>query len=556
MLMSTHVDVRGVADVPHRRQQSKTDNKGGLMLVKTAKRVRNAVIFVALVVAVGLLAFYVTGRHGMEHIHEDADRRLEGFSNALFAPTDKYSYLPDVVANHPIVIEALLDKRDPARQARANAFLDRLNAAAKTATIYVTDDDGMTIAASNWQHPEIFAGRSFSFRPYFIDAIRAGTGRFYGLGTLTFAPGYYISHHIKQGSNVLGVAVVKIDLTNLDEKWDREHGEMTVSDANGVMFLSSRKDWKYQPTQPLQRDAMEKLVRTRQYEGVLKEALSIVTVKTLGPDARVVKVAEPVKNQDGQQWISYLVKSRRLPEADWTIDAYIPLKAHQTRAIRSGMITGGAFAFVLLLILYLRQTSLRIKERERSRAALEGANQQLEVKNRELQSVSDALHRISITDDLTSTYNRRFFFESLTKLMSAAKRHGTPLSIIMIDVDNFKQINDSYGHPVGDEVLQGLAGTCHEALREADVFARFGGEEFIVALPDTDAHAAREVAERLRLAAMSEPVDAGGVRVCVTISCGISQYRPSDVTIQEMIKRADQALYSAKNSGRNQVVVN
>jgi two-component system C4-dicarboxylate transport sensor histidine kinase DctB len=90
-----------------------------------------------------------------------------------------------------------------------------------------------------------------------------GTGRFYGLGTVTIAPGYYISHHIKQGPNVLGVAVVKIDLTNLDEKWDREHGEMTVSDANGVIFLSSRKDWKYQPTQPLQQDTMEKLVRTR-----------------------------------------------------------------------------------------------------------------------------------------------------------------------------------------------------------------------------------------------------------------------------------------------------
>ncbi|MEN3297706.1 MAG: hypothetical protein V7642_6959 [Burkholderiales bacterium] len=525
------------------------------MLVKTAKRIRNAVIFVAVVIPVGLLAFYVSGRQGMEQIHEDAERRLDGFSNALFAPTDKYSYLPDVVANHPIVIDALLDKGHPARLARANAFLDRLNTTAKTATIYVTDDHGLTIAASNWHHSQSFVGNNFSFRPYFVDAMRTGTGRFYGLGTVTIAPGYYISHHIKQGPNVLGVAVVKIDLTNLDEKWDREHGEMTVSDANGVIFLSSRKDWKYQPTQPLQQDTMEKLVRTRQYEGVLKEPLFIVTMNTLGADARIVKVAEPIKNRDGRQWISYLVKSRRLPEADWTINVYIPLQANQVRAIRTGVATSGAFAFVLLLVLYLRQASLRIKERERSRAALEGANQQLEVKNRELQSVSDTLHRISITDDLTSAYNRRFFFECLTKLMSAAKRHGTPLSIIMIDVDNFKQINDSHGHPVGDEVLQRLAGTCHEALREADVFARFGGEEFIVALPDTDEHRAREVAERLRLAAMSEAVDTGAGRVRVTISSGISQYQPSDNTIQDMIKRADEALYSAKKSGRNQVVV-
>jgi diguanylate cyclase (GGDEF)-like protein len=525
------------------------------MLVKTGKRVRNAAIFIATVVAVGFLSFYLSSRHGMEYIHEDAERRLDSFSSALFAPTDKYSYLPNLVANHPVVIEALLDKRSPARQARANTLLEQLNATAKTATIYITDDHGLTIASSNWQHPQTFVGHNFSFRPYFLDAMRVGTGRFYGMGTVTFAPGYYISHQIRHGSALLGVAVVKVDLTNFDEKWDRDNGEITVSDANGVIFLSSRKAWKYQPTRALEQDVMEKLIRTRQYEGVLKEPLRMLSIDTLRPDARIVEIAQPMKNQEGQERISYLVKSRRLPDADWTINLFIPLKANAARAIRSGMITAGVFAFVLLLFLYLHQAAGRIKERERSRAALEGANHQLEIKNRELQFISDTLHRISITDHLTGAYTRRFFFESLTKLMSAAKRHGTALSIIMIDVDNFKHINDSYGHPVGDAVLQTLAASCREELREADVFARFGGEEFIVALPDTDERAAREVAERLRLAAMTRPVDTVDVLVRVTISSGISQFRPTDDTIEEMIKRADQALYAAKNSGRNQVVV-
>jgi two-component system C4-dicarboxylate transport sensor histidine kinase DctB len=531
------------------------DYKGGFMFVKTAKRVRNAGIFVATVVAAGLLSFYLSTRLGMEQIHADAERRLDSFSSALFTPTDKYSYLPNVVANHPVVIEALIGKRDPESQARVNAFLEQLNATAKTATIYIIDDHGLTIASSNWQHPQTFVGTNFSFRPYFLDAMRVGTGRFYGMGTITFAPGYYISHAIKRGSAVLGVAVVKVDLTNLDEKWDRDYGEVTVSDANGVIFLSSRKDWKYQPSRPLERDIMEKLIRTRQYEGVLREPLSIVTVESLAPDAHVVEVVQRRGNQKGQERVSYFLHSRSLPGADWTINVFMPLKANEGRAIRSGIIAAGACAFVLLLFLYLRQAAGRIKERDRSRAALVGANQQLEMKNHELQYISDTLHRISITDHLTGAYTRRFFFESLTKLMSAAKRHGTPLSIIMIDVDNFKHINDSYGHPAGDEVLQTLAANCREALREADVFARFGGEEFIVALPDTDERAAQEVAERLRLAAMAQPVDTGDVLVRVTISSGISQYRPTDVTIEDMIKRVDQALYAAKNSGRNQVVV-
>jgi diguanylate cyclase (GGDEF)-like protein len=300
---------------------------------------------------------------------------------------------------------------------------------------------------------------------------------------------------------------------------------------------------------------MDKLIRTRQYEGVLKEPLPIVTVSVLGKDARIVQVAQPTKIREGLENISYLVQSRRLPDADWTIDVFVPLKANQMRAMLNGTIVAGAFAFLLLLVLYLHQAAGRIKERERSRAELEGANQQLEIKNRELQTISDTLHRISITDHLTGAYTRRFFFETLTKLMASAKRHGTPLSIIMIDVDNFKPINDSFGHPVGDEVLQVLASNCREALREADIFARFGGEEFIVALPETDERAAREVAERLRLAAMAQPVDAGDVFIHVTISSGIAQYRPTDITIEELIKRADQALYAAKNSGRNQVVV-
>jgi diguanylate cyclase (GGDEF)-like protein len=525
------------------------------MCVITAKRVRNAIVFIAAVVAAGALAFYLSSRHGMDHIHEDAERGVDSFSSALFAPTDKYSYLPNLVANHPAIIDALIGKGDVVRQAKANHFLEHLNVTAKTDTIYITNDRGLTIAASNWQDRQSFIGKDFSFRPYFLDAMRAGTGQFYGMGTVTFSPGYYISHEIKQGTIVLGVAVVKLDLTNLDERWDRSNGEITVSDANGVIFLSSRKDWKYQPTRLLDADIMDKLIRTRQYEGVLKEPLSIVTIAALGKDARIVEVAQPKETREGQDRIPYLVKSRRLPGADWTIDVFVPLKANQLRAMRIGAIVAGAFAFALLLVLYLHQTAGRIKERERSRAALEGANQQLEMKNRKLQTISDTLHRISITDHLTGAYTRRFFFESLTKLMATARRHGTPLSIIMIDVDNFKPINDSFGHPVGDEVLQLLASNCREALREADVFARFGGEEFIVALPDTDERAAREVAERLRMATMTQPVDSGQVYIHITISCGIAQYRSTDLTIEGLIKRADQALYAAKNSGRNQVVV-
>jgi diguanylate cyclase (GGDEF)-like protein len=525
------------------------------MLVKSARGVHNVIFFITLVLVAGYLAFVVSTQRSMNALHQDADRRLDAFGAALSAPADKYSYLPEVIASHPFVVEALLHKDDPVRLEKANTFLEQLRAAADTITIYITDEEGFAIASSNWRRRESPLGGNFAFRPYFEDAMKKGAGRFYGMGTRSVAPGFYLSHEIRNGAEVIGVAVIKVELIDLDVKWDRGSGDMTVTDGNGIIFLSSRKEWKYQPMHPLDSGTADTLAKTRQYDGVLKKPLPIRITQSLGKHTRIAEVAQPREHEEGEERAAYLVQSRELAGSDWSLNLFIPLQPVNARALRAAAIVTGTLSFLLMLFLYLHQARSRARERDRSRLALEGANEQLEMKNRELQSVSDALRRISITDHLTEAYTRRFFLESLAKLMSAARRHGTPLSIIMMDVDNFKQINDTYGHPVGDTVLQTLATVCMIELREADVFARFGGEEFIIALPDADEHAAHEVAERLRLAVMGLPIDTADALVHVTISSGISQYRESDPGIDNMIKRADQALYAAKKCGRNQVAV-
>jgi two-component system C4-dicarboxylate transport sensor histidine kinase DctB len=124
---------------------------------------------------------------------------------------------------------------------------------------------------------------------------------------------------------------------------------------------------------------------------------------------------------------------------------------------------------------------------------------------------------------------------------------------MMIDVDHFKQINDLHGHLAGDKILLTLACLYTEEMREADVLARFGGEEFIVALPHTDAPAARIVAERIRTKVMNHSLEIDGETVRATISVGISQHRPNEESIKEAIQRADKALYQAKKGGRNRV---
>lgn len=156
------------------------------------------------------------------------------------------------------------------------------------------------------------------------------------------------------------------------------------------------------------------------------------------------------------------------------------------------------------------------------------------------------------TDTLTGIANRRIFLESLGAAISFAQRHQTPLSIIMADLDDFKCVNDTFGHNAGDQVLQAFATLLMKNSREEDLAVRFGGEEFIMMLPGTGAEEAAVLGERLRGDWQEMTLTSFSIRV--TASLGVAAYQPGD-TVDGFIERADQALYDAKMMGKNQVVV-
>ncbi|MBZ4681131.1 sensor domain-containing diguanylate cyclase [Thermodesulfobacterium sp.] len=162
--------------------------------------------------------------------------------------------------------------------------------------------------------------------------------------------------------------------------------------------------------------------------------------------------------------------------------------------------------------------------------------------------LEEALYWNSITDPLTRLFNRRFIATVLENLKEKASETKQTFSVIIIDIDNFKRINDLYGHDVGDEVLKVLAETFRGQLREQDIVGRWGGEEFIVVLPETDLKNAVLVAEKLRKAV--EDLEIGIHRLKITISLGVSEYKLEE-EISNLIKRADSALYLAKRSGKN-----
>ncbi len=189
-----------------------------------------------------------------------------------------------------------------------------------------------------------------------------------------------------------------------------------------------------------------------------------------------------------------------------------------------------------------------VRARVRHQLQLHYMTGQLKRANAELQQLADR-------DPLTDIFNRRRFMELADSARALSRRNRNPLSLIMLDVDHFKQINDNYGHDRGDSTLIELVATCNTTLREVDVLGRIGGEEFAILLPGTEKQGAWHVAERLRqrIAAISIATDSG--YFSITVSMGISELRIDGDSVQQLIKRADDALYRAKRQGRNLVRV-
>ncbi len=174
---------------------------------------------------------------------------------------------------------------------------------------------------------------------------------------------------------------------------------------------------------------------------------------------------------------------------------------------------------------------------------------------RELRRQQQHIQKLADEDQLTGLYTRREFENRYREEFDRTQRYGTKLSIVMVDLDHFKEVNDTYGHPVGDKVLETTGDLIEEKTRSSDVAGRYGGEEFALVLPETPIKGARITAERLRESLAEETFEAEtGEEFSVTCSIGISEYNPSIDDPEVLLGQADEALYEAKETGRNQVV--
>jgi diguanylate cyclase (GGDEF)-like protein len=165
--------------------------------------------------------------------------------------------------------------------------------------------------------------------------------------------------------------------------------------------------------------------------------------------------------------------------------------------------------------------------------------------------MEDRLTTLARIDDLTQVYNRRYFYEEAEKLLMIAHRYQRPAALLMLDLDRFKYVNDTYGHRTGDEVLKHFTQICHGTVRETDIVGRTGGEEFAILLPETDLDSAYLLAERIRSNVESSNLKLSNTTLSYSVSIGVSVRDTDEMPIEKLLSQADKALYAAKDAGRN-----
>jgi len=263
--------------------------------------------------------------------------------------------------------------------------------------------------------------------------------------------------------------------------------------------------------------------------------------------------------------ISGLELLDRISNMDGTIKTII-MTAHGGYDTVLQALQGGAYDYIEKPILDHARLAA-VARKAHSHALLQRDNQELVIKlkashikltqaNQQLLELNKQLEGLAVTDALTGLKNRRHIDEGLHREIALYKRYGNPFSVLLIDVDHFKKVNDTLGHSKGDDILRNLADIFVGNSRESDMVGRFGGEEFIMLLHGTDIIGAKIVANRI-LAQVQEPMDFDGDFLSVTVSIGIAGVDSDDKLASplELLQRSDQALYAAKRNGRNRFEV-
>ncbi|MCM2320993.1 MAG: ATP-binding protein [Pseudomonas sp.] len=326
-----------------------------------------------LMLGCGVVAYQLSERAGLRALADNGERQLELHARALESAISLHAYLPSLLELEAGVGRLLLEPTER-RRAQVNVYLEGLNQRSGSRAVYLLDRSGRVVATSNWRDADSFQGDDLSFRPYFQDAIQGQPGRFYGLDSITGEPGYYLAHGLRRGGAIIGVAVVKIRLDPLEERWQRAQLQAYVSDGNGIVILSSDPARRFKSVRPLDDARRAELAGSLQYHWTRFEELQPLNHQRLSANAELLSLPAAGSAQP----VSYLAQTRRLDDQPWDFTLLSPVREVRSAATSHGLLAAVAVALLAFLLIAWNERRKTLATRLAAREALEQANSQLE----------------------------------------------------------------------------------------------------------------------------------------------------------------------------------
>jgi len=432
-----------------------------------------------------------------------------------------------LISHSATVVKLIGAPHDPLLQDTANHYLEQTNAEIHAAAVYIMDQQGTTIAASNWREDESFIRENYAFRPYFQAAIRGRRYNYIAMGVTSGELGLYVAAPIEVDGEIRGVAVVKSSLEH--QRLLSTHLEQLfiVTDWNGVVFLSSRDNWLYRAVRPLPSYRRKEILETQQYSDTSFSPFPATVLSILNETSQLIRLQGFSEKPffTGFNEATHLSQSAFLSSHGWEIRTFSNLQSAYLAAwiaLASSLLLS---IVVFLGTLFLIQRHLYIRR----------------------------LIDTSILDPLTGLYTRRYLLDVVDIQFSQLDRRKTDCLVgVMLDIDHFKKINDSYGHQEGDCILKAVALAIKQSIRKGDIAVRYGGEEFTIILSSAESESAMACIERVRANTQALRFDPPLEAVQITLSAGVAYYQAGE-SLDDLLKRADLLLYRAKNLGRDRI---
>jgi two-component system C4-dicarboxylate transport sensor histidine kinase DctB len=292
----------------------------------------------------------------------DSSEQLNQLTSVLESAIAKYQHMPTLLASNDRVKKALRDGFESDINL-LNQELEQINRITEASDSYILNTDGLTIAASNYRSDASFVGSNYFFRPYFKDAIVGKQGRYYALGLKSNRRGYYFSYPIYDSLSIIGVAVVKVDLTQFEKRFTNQRYEFVLLDSDDIVFSSSRSNWLYRTLDVLSHEELQRIADSQRYQGQAIEKLPIVYQKSLDDHSQIVHIIEnkDAKSDSRIERLSYLKMSRSVPLLNFKVSILVPLKTiDEDIALWRAIFVGGVTISALLLgLAMLRSRMLR-----------------------------------------------------------------------------------------------------------------------------------------------------------------------------------------------------